>query len=87
MLVALKRQVKGDGCIIVVEPTPEFYTNEWASFPSDYSENKSAESGAPVRAAFRIHPNHAVTDFLWADRTTIKLLRAQDCVCTRLCGH
>lgn len=68
MLVAFKHHAVRGGCIIVIEPTPEFYTNEWFSFTSDFFENSSAKSGDPVLAAFRTHPNHAVTDFLWTDR-------------------
>lgn len=67
ILEALKGLLSPAGRLFVIEPTPEFYRNEWLSFTTAFPGNETARSGQPVRAAFRERPDQPVIDYLWND--------------------
>jgi SAM-dependent methyltransferase len=71
-IVGILRQLSGlmkdDGIYICVEPTPDLYTKEWASFTTAaFDANRYAGSGDTVEIAFRSRPSKPVTDILWTD--------------------
>lgn len=80
VLNALKGHLTPAGRLFVVEPTPDFYRNEWLSFTADFPENATAGSGDPVRAAFRKRLTHPVVDYLWEDADYRRAFEVADLV-------
>ena len=68
ILNELKNALAPEGCLIVVEPTDDFYRCEWLSFSTAaFAENMTAKSGDPVGAVFRDRMDQPVYDTLWTD--------------------
>ncbi len=67
LLLELKRVLKKGGAIILLDSTPELYTNEWASFSTkNFPENKTARSGDVVKVIMNDIPDkRPVEDVIW----------------------
>lgn len=68
ILAQFKSILAPDGRVIVIEATEALYRHEWLSFSTAaYLENAHAQSGDPVRIAFRERMDQPVVDVLWTD--------------------
>jgi SAM-dependent methyltransferase len=80
ILRGLRRLLKPDGRIILVDCTPEIYCNETASFtPRDYPENREARSGEEVRIVMKdVEDRRPVTDIVWFHEDYLAMFAAAD---------
>ncbi len=69
ILKELKTLLKKNGCIILLDSTPEIYYHEWASFSTaDFPENRSASSGDIVKIIQTdVEDRRPVEDVIWFD--------------------
>lgn len=69
LLRELRELLSGNGKIILLDSTPELYTNEWASFSTrGFPENWFAQSGDLVRTIMLdVEDRRPVNDFIWFD--------------------
>ncbi|MBK9391226.1 MAG: methyltransferase domain-containing protein [Bacteroidetes bacterium] len=67
ILTGLRDLLKPDGKIIMLDSTPELYTNEWASFSTkDFPENWEAVTGSIVRdIMLDVDDRRPVEDIFW----------------------
>lgn len=67
ILAGLKNLLKPTGKIIMLDSTPELYTNEWASFSTrDFPENRNAVTGSVVRdIMLDVEDRRPVEDIFW----------------------
>lgn len=67
ILKALKELLNPDGRLILLDSTPELYTNEWASFSTkDFPENRYAKTGDIVRdIMLDVEDRRPVEDIFW----------------------
>jgi SAM-dependent methyltransferase len=67
LLRGLRDLLKRGGKLIMLDSTPEIYTNEWASFSTkDFPGNKYARSGEPVKIILKdVEDIRPVTDIIW----------------------
>jgi SAM-dependent methyltransferase len=78
ILRGLRRLLKPDGRIVLVDCTPEIYVVETASFTSrDFPENQKARSGDEVRAVMKdVEDRRPVTDILWLHEDYLAMFAA-----------
>lgn len=72
--VEMKRILKENGIIITITSSPELYFHNWASFVSNFPENKNAKSGDKVKITVR-GTNLIVFDCLWTDDDYKKIFK------------
>lgn len=79
-LKALRRLLKSEGRIILLDSTPEIYMNEWASFTTkDYPENKNAKSGDKVKIVMTdVDDRRPVEDIIWFNEDYMKMFEMTD---------
>lgn len=67
ILKSLSDLLKPDGKLILLDSTPELYTNEWASFTTkDFPENRNAKTGDIVRdIMLDVEDSRPVEDVYW----------------------
>ncbi len=67
LLSGLRDLLKHGGKLILLDSTPEIYTNEWASFSTkDFPANKYARSGETVQIIMKdVEDIRPVTDIIW----------------------
>lgn len=77
ILKALSKILKNDGCILLLDSTPEIYMNEWASFSTkDFPENKFAKSGEKVKIIMTdVEDKRPVEDFIWYHDDYLELFK------------
>lgn len=80
ILNGLRRLLKPDGRVVLLDTTPELYVNETASFTTlDFPENRQAKSGDEVRAVMKdVDDRRPVTDILWLHEDYLALFAAAD---------
>lgn len=78
----LKRVLKPDGVIILLDTNPELYVNEWASFSTmDFPQNKRAKSGDVVKVIMNDVPDkRPVDDVIWFPDDYNRLFNATELV-------
>ncbi|MBN2535776.1 MAG: class I SAM-dependent methyltransferase [Spirochaetales bacterium] len=69
LLKEMRRITGHDGRIILLDSTPDIYTNEWASFTTkNFPENKHAGSGQKVKIIMTdVDDQRPVEDIIWFD--------------------
>jgi len=77
ILKGLSKILANDGCIVLLDSTPEIYVNEWASFSTkDFPENKHAKSGGKVKTIMTdVEDKRPVEDFIWFHNDYLELFR------------
>jgi SAM-dependent methyltransferase len=67
VLRGLRKLLKRDGRIILLDSTPEIYTHEWASFTtSAFPQNRTAKGGDTVRIVMKdVADQRPVVDVVW----------------------
>ena len=67
LLRGLRDLLNNKGRMVLLDSTPEIYTNEWASFTTkDFPENRRAKSGEKVRIVMTdVADRRPVEDVLW----------------------
>lgn len=75
ILKSLSDLLKPNSKMLLLDCTPELYTNEWASFSSkDFPENKYAKTGDIVRdIMLDVNDKRPVEDILWTIQDYVKL--------------
>jgi hypothetical protein len=70
ILSALRDLLKPTGKMILLDATPELYTNEWASFTTkDFHENWHAKTGDIVRdIMLDVEDRSPVDDVFWTEK-------------------
>jgi len=66
ILKEFRKKLKSKGAIIIITSTPELYFHNWASFISNFPENKNTRAGDKVRIHIK-GTNIKVFDYLWYD--------------------
>jgi hypothetical protein len=67
VLGGLRKLLKRDGRIILLDSTPEIYTHEWASFTTRaFPQNRTAKGGDTVRIVMKdVADQRPVVDVVW----------------------
>lgn len=75
LLNNLRRLLKNDGRVVLLDSTPEMYTHEWASFTTkDFPENRLAKSGDKVRIVMKdVVDSRPIEDLLWFQEDYLEL--------------
>ncbi len=75
LLRGLRRLLKNEGRMILLDSTPEIYTHEWASFTTkDFPENNLAKSGETVRIVMKdVEDGRPVVDIVWFNEDYLNL--------------
>jgi SAM-dependent methyltransferase len=80
ILRGLRRLLRDDGRIILLDCTPDIYMHEWASFTTrDFPENRRARSGDEVRVLMTdVDDRRPVVDLIWFHDDYLALFAASD---------
>jgi SAM-dependent methyltransferase len=80
LLKEIRNLINDGGRVILLDSTPEIYTNEWASFTTkDFPENKHAQSGEKVKIIMRdVEDKRPVEDIIWFEEDYQELFREAD---------
>lgn len=80
LLRGLRELLNEKGRIVLLDSTPEIYTNEWASFTTkDFVENRRAKSGEKVRIVMTdVADGRPVEDLLWFHEDYLHLFAASE---------
>lgn len=86
LLRGLRRLLRDQGRIILLDSTPEIYTHEWASFTTkDFPENCRAKSGDTVRVVMKdVEDRRPVVDLVWFHEDYLNLFAVSE---LELVGH
>ena len=78
VLRGLRKLLKPDGRIILLDSTPEIYTHEWASFTtSAFPQNCTARGGDTVQIVMKdVADQRPVVDVLWFHEDYLRLFAA-----------
>jgi ubiquinone/menaquinone biosynthesis C-methylase UbiE len=70
LMTRLRKLLKHDGIMLLLDSTPELYKNEWASFSTEeFPENRNPISGDIVRVIMKdVDDKRAVKDVIWYDK-------------------
>lgn len=80
ILGALKDLLNPEGRMILLDSTPELYSNEWASYATkEFPENRKAKTGDIVRVIMLdVEDRRPVEDIFWTVKDYHKLFRLSD---------
>jgi SAM-dependent methyltransferase len=80
LLGGLRRLLRRDGRVILLDSTAEIYTHEWISFStSAFPENRSARSGDTVRIVMMdVVDQRPVVDYIWFHDDYLRLFDAAE---------
>jgi SAM-dependent methyltransferase len=80
LLGGLRRLLRRDGRVILLDSTAEIYTHEWISFStSAFPENRSARSGDTVRIVMMdVVDQRPVVDYIWFHDDYLQLFDAAE---------
>jgi SAM-dependent methyltransferase len=75
LLKQIRELLNGDGRAILLDSTPEIYSNEWASFTTkEFPENRNAKSGERVRIVMTdVEDRRPVEDIIWFEKDYMDL--------------
>jgi len=78
LLRCLASLINDSGKIILLDATPEIYTNEWASFSTrDFPENRYTKSGEKVRIIMTdVEDKRPVEDIIWFHEDYLKCFQS-----------
>lgn len=78
ILSGLRRLLRPDGVIVLVDSTPELYVHDWASFScTEFAYNHTARSGELVSTRMRdVDDARPVDDILWTHEDYLSLFQA-----------
>ena len=78
LLGGMRKLLKRDGRIILLDSTPEIYVHDWVSFAtSSFHENRAAKSGDAVRIVMKdVGDQRPVVDFIWFHEDYLRLFAA-----------
>lgn len=80
LLGGLRRLLRRDGRVILLDSTAEIYTHEWISFStSAFPENRAARSGDTVRIVMMdVMDQRPVVDYIWFHDDYLRLFDAAE---------
>jgi SAM-dependent methyltransferase len=80
LLGSLRRLLRRDGRVILLDSTAEIYTHEWISFStSAFPENRAARSGDTVRIVMTdVVDQRPVVDYIWFHDDYLRLFDAAE---------
>jgi SAM-dependent methyltransferase len=80
LLGGLRRLLRHDGRVILLDSTAEIYTHEWISFStSAFPENRAARSGDTVRIVMMdVVDQRPVVDYIWFHDDYLRLFDAAE---------
>lgn len=80
ILSALRRLLRPDGIVVLVDSTPELYVHDWASFSCrEFAHNHTARSGDVVSTRMKdVEDARPVNDILWLHEDYMASFAAAD---------